>query len=151
VRDDVEAFFSELHARLKPLGFRRTRHRFARAREGYVEHILFEGSSWNSADGPWRFHLDLAVELPDLPAKSVGWGRANARGRVRHLVADAPDHFDLDASTRDDLLALLPALVARAVAALPSVVPAARTWAERGRLASLHALVSGLPPPPAGV
>jgi hypothetical protein len=148
-RSDVESFFSDLHrSALRRRGFRKTRHRFRRVREGYVEHVVFDGSAWNAPTGPWRFHLDLAIELPDLPTRSAGWGAANARGRVRDVLPTAPDAFDLTPESRETLLRDLPVLVDAATAALGALVPAAREWARMGRPADLRSLASGTPPPP---
>jgi hypothetical protein len=151
VRPEVEAFFRELHARhLRPMGFRKIRHRFWRGREGYVEHFVFDGSQWNSSDGPWRFHLDVGIELPDFPTRTPGWGPANARGRVSHVVSDAPDHFDLSPATSPALLLALPSLIERASAGLGNLLPRAREWARTGRNADIHSLRSGLCPPHPG-
>ena len=148
-RPDVESFFSDLHrGALRRRGFRKTRHRFRRVRDGYVEHVVFDGSAWNAPTGPWRFHLGLALELPDLPTRSAGWGAANARGRVHDVVPEAPDAFDLTPESREALLRDLPPLVDAATAALGALVPAAREWARMGRHADLHSLASGRPPPP---
>ena len=138
MRTDVAGFFAALHERhLKAMGFRKSRLRFQRARDGYVEHVRFQGSAWSSRAEPWTFYVNVGIELPDPPRRSRGWGALHAQGRIEGLLPSVPASFDLDAGSADALLELLPRLVEEATARLSEMVPLVRERAKRGLLSSL--------------
>jgi hypothetical protein len=88
VRKFVEEFFSGFHREhMKPRGYRKQRHRFSRAMNGYAEVFDFQGSAWNDSSRPWRFHINVCIQFPDI---------ADRPGvRTEYVVVGAPQHFDL--------------------------------------------------------
>lgn len=103
MRDSVTQFFSSLHREhLKAQGYKKVRHTFSRALDGFVERIQFQGSDWNDADSPWRFYINFGVEFSDLPPRTPcrDFPATHCWTRIEHIVPDAPKQYDLpDAST----------------------------------------------------
>ena len=139
MRPLISRFFTELHkTTMKPLGFRKERHRFVRENGDRTEIVDFQGSSWNSREGPWRFYINIAIGFHDVPHKAGKglWSCAHACGRIGALVKDASPHFDLDDKSYSTLMHMIPELIAAAMAALPPVLPRAHERARQGFLFS---------------
>ncbi len=96
----------------------------------------FQGSSWNSREGPWRFYINIAVSFHDVPHKAGKglWSCAHACGRIEDLVKGACPHFDLDDKSYSTLMHTIPELIAAALAALPPILPRAHERARQGFL-----------------
>ncbi len=119
VRAAVEQFFSDLHRQyLKPAGYRKVRHNFSRAMDGYTEHFGFQGSAWNDAAGAWRFYINVGVDFPDssnrLPV------------RIEHVVPGAPQHFDLPEPDHDAFARTIAELLASASEQIAAQLPEIR-------------------------
>jgi hypothetical protein len=114
----ADKFFSDLHRQyLKPRGYRKVRHNFSRAMDGYVEHFGFQGSAYNDAAGAWRFYINVGVEFPELPRGNV---------RIADVVPGAPSDFDLPASGHDALADRIAELVLRASESIAAQSPEIR-------------------------
>jgi len=98
MRDKVEQFFSRLDTvHLKPMGYKKQRHTFARDLDGFTERVQFQGSAWNDQEATWRFYVNFGIQFHGLPPRSPDrdlpgphcWTRIDA------LVPDAPKDFEL--------------------------------------------------------
>ncbi|MCW9058477.1 MAG: DUF4304 domain-containing protein [Gammaproteobacteria bacterium] len=136
----VSKFFTELHkTAMKPMGFRKERHRFSRPQDGYVEIVDFQGSSWNQAEGPWLFYINIAVGFEGIEAKGqkLWFNVAHAMGRIEGLVPGSNTQYSLSESSFSELLKRIPILVETASKALPSFLPRAEQRAMAGLLSPL--------------
>jgi len=115
----AEQFLSNLHRLyLKPRGYRKVRHNFSRAMDGYVEHFEFQGSSFNDASRPWRFYVNVRVDFPDVsPRPPV---------RIESVVPAAPKEFDLPAPQTDAFVSEIAGLLASASDQVASELPEIR-------------------------
>ena len=123
MRSGVEEFFSDFHRGfMKSRGYRKVRHRFSRAMDGYVEAFEFQGSAFNESSGSWRFYINVGVVFPDL-GKRPGV-------RIEHVVEGAPPHFDLPdpvpAACGEEIAALLAAASESVASQLPQIHQAFR-------------------------
>jgi hypothetical protein len=88
MRKDVDEFFSDFHRRfMRPRGYRKGRHRFSRAMDGYSEVFDFQGSRYNESSGPWRFFINVKVVFPDIEDRLYV--------RIENIVAGAAQQYDL--------------------------------------------------------
>jgi hypothetical protein len=111
--DAVKGFFGMLHEQyLKPRGYRKTGHNFHRVADGYTERIQFQGSAWNSTNGPWRFYANIGVEFQGLRVPTNrGFPRTHCWTRLKGIVARAPDYFDFQPSGAEPLACRLAKLL----------------------------------------
>jgi hypothetical protein len=131
---------SELHAVLKPQGFRKSHHTFSRRREGYEEFYRLLGASHNQSLGPWHFWLEVGVGLPSvgMPQQSpASTAKVHAWGSIQHIVPGAAWRFEVKESSLEQQAREIAALVARASEALPSFLPPVAERAARGFLSVL--------------
>jgi len=115
----AEQFLSDLHRLyLKPRGYRKVRHSFSRAMDGYAEQFEFQGSSFNDASRPWRFYINVRVEFPDVPHRPPV--------RIESVVSGAPKEFDLPAPHADTFVSEIAGLLASASDQVASQLPEIR-------------------------
>jgi hypothetical protein len=100
-----DIFTSRLHtAHLKAAGFKKKGRIFIRLHNDYAEEFQIQGSAWNSAGEAWRFYVNCGIRFDnlatDIPKR--GFADTHAACRIRHLVADAPDQYEVSEGDLDD-------------------------------------------------
>jgi hypothetical protein len=105
VHDFAKQFVSDLHrSTLKPRGFTKKNHTFTRQRDGYLERLQVQGSSWNSStDQTWTFYLNAGVQFADLPepTSNRGFPGTHIYGRLSSFASECADTFDLTVDNAD--------------------------------------------------
>lgn len=105
--DRLSILFTQLHREhLKLRGFRKERYTFTRNAGPYVERFNFQGSAWSSAEGK-RFYINLGIWFPEFADDTSGSGYFAGNhwaSRIDRVVAHAPSHWDVDATTELSVL-----------------------------------------------
>jgi len=113
MKNEANQFFRSLHTDFfKPNGFKKTRNRFRREKEGLIEIVDFQGSGWNSSDEPWTFYINIGLGFTDLPSGGCfGIKEAHGSGRIEGLVKESPSQFDYtpegEKKLKEELLPLI--------------------------------------------
>jgi hypothetical protein len=139
----LNSLLGELHTEYFKLnGFKKERQRFRRDFDSMMQVVEFQSSSWNAADGPVTFYVNILLGFADIPIKD-GKPALTGSGRIQGLVPQAPAQFGLTPenyeSIRQDLLVYIPlALVelpkhyadvrSRAQAGMYTPIPLPKTW-----------------------
>jgi hypothetical protein len=140
VRSLGTALASKLHAEhLKVLGFKKSGATFSRARNGYVESLNLQGSSWNSGEEPWLFYVNIRVLFTDLPdvTEKVRNMKYHAEGRLESIVPESPSRFELTAANLGEIVGQVSVLSQSASARLPGLLAPLRSRASRGLYAPI--------------
>jgi hypothetical protein len=129
-----DAFARELHRNiLKPRGYTKVARVFQCERQGYIEYIQIQGSSWNSGEEPWEFYVNVSVLFPDIHHISFARGiKYHGSGRLDGLVSGAPPSFDLTATNLDQLVSEIGQFISEASQRLPELLPPVLRRASEG-------------------
>jgi len=105
-KKEVEKILSDIQREfLKPKGFKKVRHTYSRAMDGYVEKYQIQGSAWNTKDEPWRFYINCGIFFSDIPRRTpdLDFPETHAHSRASRFVKNAPPHHDLDNSNIEEI------------------------------------------------
>jgi hypothetical protein len=100
---------------LKSLRFKRRRHTFVRASDGWAEHYQIQGSAWNRSGLAWICYLNCGISFDGLPARSPNRGFPGTHASMRSgvFVGNARPQYEVTLENVEAVAAEIADVIAR--------------------------------------